>query len=339
MATAAETTVFPVSFVDRLAMIARLYYLDGLGQKEVAGLAGVSQAKVSRLLTLARERGLVCITVADYNPRHSELEARLCCRLGLDHAVVVKTGNGLKREDLRRMVGYFGAPPIASLLAPNDTVALAGGRTIRELAEHLPRDPARSLTIVQAMGSVEAGVNPFDAREIGRMLVQRLGGTFLSLNTPAFLPARHMRDALLALEQVRDVQTNLDRARVALIGLGTLNDSIFVERGVLNEAMIRTLKRSGAVGEICGRFFNVRGEECATGWRDRVVGISLDRLRKIPQVIAVVSGSDRSAAILAGIRGGVIKSLVIDDQGASTLLAFAARCGGGSKSHRMRKHS
>ena len=35
---------------DRLRLAARLYYVDGLGQNEVAKFAKVSQAKVSRLL-------------------------------------------------------------------------------------------------------------------------------------------------------------------------------------------------------------------------------------------------------------------------------------------------
>ena len=43
-----------------------------------------------------------------------------------------------------------------------------------------------------------------------------------------------------------------------------------------------------------------------------------------PRVIGIVSGSDRSPAILAAIRGGLIKSLVIDECGAGVLLAAAS---------------
>ena len=53
-------------------------------------------------------------------------------------------------------------------------------------------------------------------------------------------------------------------------------------------------------------------------------GVSVDQLRKIPQVIAVVSGGDRSAALLAAIRGRLVKSLVIDEVGAAALLAQPA---------------
>lgn len=306
---------------DRLRLVARLYYLDGLGQSEVAKFAKVSQAKVSRLLALARERGIVRITVADYDPRRRELEEQLRARLGLAAAVVIKSSEGLEGADLRRAVGHFGAAAVDALIEPRDTVALAGGRTIHELVHHLPATRTKALTVVQAMGTVDSSVNAFDAQEVGRVLAQRLGGGFLSLNTPAFIPEKRTRDALLELEQVRRVRDALACARVAIVGLGTLANSVFVERGTLDAAMSRELVRAGAVGEVCGRFIDARGNECATAWRDRVMSIPIDLLRRIPQVIGVVSGSDRSAAILAAIRGRIIKALVIDEVGASALLA------------------
>jgi len=306
---------------DRLRLVARLYYLDGLGQSEVAKFAKVSQAKVSRLLALAKERGIVRITVADYDPRRRELEDQLRARLGLTTAIVIKSSEGLEGSDLRRTVGHFGAAAVDALIEPRDTVALAGGRTIHELVHHLPATRTKSLTVVQAMGTVDSSVNAFDAQEVGRVMAQRLGGSFLSLNTPAFIPEKRMRDALLELEQVRIVRDTLARARVALIGMGTLANSVFVERGTLDASMRRELERAGTVGEVCGRFIDARGEECATAWRDRVMSIPIEQLRKIPHVIGVVSGSDRSAAILAAIRGRIIKALVIDELGAGALLA------------------
>ncbi|MDB6136215.1 MAG: transcriptional regulator with sigma factor-related N-terminal domain [Verrucomicrobiales bacterium] len=73
------------------------------------------------------------------------------------------------------------------------------------------------------------------------------------------------------------------------------------------------------MGEICGRFFNAEGQECDTPWRDRVVGIELEQLRTIPQVIGIVAGSNRSRAIAAAISGGLLKSLIIDEGGANAL--------------------
>jgi DNA-binding transcriptional regulator LsrR (DeoR family) len=307
---------------DRLRLVARLYYLDGLGQNEVAKFAQVSQAKVSRLLALAKERGIVRITVADYDPRRGELEEQLRSRFGLAETAVIKSSEGLGGADLRRTVGHFGAVFVDGIVRARDTVALAGGRTIHQLVHHLPETRTKSLTVVQAMGSVDSSVNGFDAQEVGRVMVQRMGGGFLSLNTPAFIPDKRTRDALLQLPQVRNVHEALDNARVALVGLGTLSNSVFVERGTLDATMLQELHRAGAVGEVCGRFIDANGDECATAWRDRVIGVRVEQLRNIPQVVAIVSGNDRSEAILAAIKGGIIKALVIDEAGAAALLAL-----------------
>lgn len=312
---------------DQLRLVARLYHLDGLGQSEVARFARVSQAKVSRLLAAARERGIVRITVSDYEPRRRELEERIRKRWGLATVAVLKGPGSIEPADLRRTVGHFGARIVDELLRPRDVLALAGGRTLHGLVQHLPESGSRELTVAQAMGSVDSSVSVHDAQEIGREMVRRLGGVFLSLNAPAFLPERRTRDALLRLPQVRNVRENLDRARVALVGIGTLANSVFVERGTLDAAMVREIGRAGAVGEICGRFFDARGEECGTDWRDRVISVELAQLRRIPLCLAVVSGTDRTAAIEAAIRGGLIKGLVIDEAGAAALLMSGSPAG------------
>ena len=86
--------------------------------------------------------------------------------------------------------------------------------------------------------------------------------------------------------------------------------------------MYRELARAGAIGESCGRFIDADGRECDTAWKDRVVSISVDQLKKIPLVVGVVSVSDRSPAIHAAIRGRLLRGLIIDEGGARSLLEF-----------------
>ncbi len=321
---------------DRLRLAARLYYIEGLGQQEVAKFVKVSQAKVSRLLALARERGIVRISVADYEPRRPDLEGQLIERFKLSEAIVLKAIDGLSSSDLRRSVGHFAAPMLSELIRPRDVVAVAGGRTLHELVHHLPEQPNRSLTVVQAMGSVDSQLNAFDASEVGRVLSQRLGGSFLALNTPAFMPDKQTRNALFNLGQVKDVHTRLGGANLALVGVGTLENSVFAERGVLGAQDVTALRQAGAVGEICGRFFDSEGNEIKSTWCDRVMSIELKQLRSIPLTLGIVSGSDRGPAILAAVQGGLIKGLIIDEAGAMALLTTPALVMRRKKSPRSR---
>lgn len=305
---------------DQLHLAARLYYVNGMGQDEVAKFVKVSQAKVSRLLALARERGIVRITVADYEPRERELETRLRVQLGLGAAIVIKAADNLPPSDLRKSLGLFASEAFAGLIEPKSIIAISGGRTVHALVQNVPASPSTVPTVVQSMGSVDSNINAFDAQEIGRTLSQRLGGSFVAMNTPAHVHDKKLRDALLGLDQVRSVNSLFDKANFAVVGIGTLDNSVFVDRGVFKDAEIEALKETGAVGEVCGRFFDASGKECDTSWRDRVMSIELEQLAKIPLVIGVVVGTDRSASIKAAIAGGFIKGLVIDEPGARALL-------------------
>jgi deoxyribonucleoside regulator len=128
---------------DLLTSVARLYYLDDRGQQEIADILGISRSKVSRLLTTAREVGVVRISVDDYDPRDREVEAALRARFGLRFAVVVRT-RGAPTESVRRMIGYFAGPDVSALVRPGAVVGVAGGRTLRELVEAMrPHGTAR----------------------------------------------------------------------------------------------------------------------------------------------------------------------------------------------------
>ncbi len=304
---------------EQIHLAARLYYLDGMSQSEVARLAKVSQAKVSRLLALARERGIVRISVAEYDSRHTELENRLRQTLGIHSAAVIKTMPGASEDETRRMVGHFGAAFVSSLIPERSTVALAGGRTMRELIVSLPEGQHRNLTILQAMGNIGPTVVSVDALELGRILSQHWSSSFMMLNTPALVPDHRTRDAFLALEPLKAVWQRYLSVDVALVGIGTLENSVFVERGILGADDVKQLADLGVVGEVFGRFFDAQGRECASQWKKRVISMELNQLKKIPQSIGIVAGADRASAICAAVRGGLLRTLVIDEAAARAI--------------------
>jgi deoxyribonucleoside regulator len=305
-----------------LRMAATLYYEDGLGQSEVARFVRVSQTKISRLLAAALDRGIVRITVEQYEARDEKLEQRLREKFGVRAAAVIKTTRESTREIARQTVGHFGAPFVASLLPTSGTVALGGGRSTAEVIHRFRRGDIRRLSVVQAMGSIDANISPVDALELGRAIVKLWGGEFVTLSTPAFVADKKTRDFFLASAQIRPVWQRLRNADAALVGVGPLENSVYFERGVLSAADVSHLRSCGAVGEICGRFFDAQGRECKSRWRDRAISVELEQLQRIPQVIGVAAGADRAATVAAAMRGGFIKSLLIDDQGAEALLAM-----------------
>ena len=283
-----------------LITVAKLYYEEGKSQAEVAHLLDTSQAKVSRLLGMARSRGIIRITVAKFEPRNAALELQLQRRFFLRHAIVIKRPAKSTPPQVRGMVGHAAAPTIAELIHPGAIVGIAGGRTLHQVINWIKPEEAKGVRVVQLMGSVEATVSELDAMELGRILAERMHGTFHTLNAPAIVADRATRDVFLAHSQISGVCEFYRDVDVALVGVGAPDNSVFVSRGVLSENNVEYLRKRGTVGEICGRFFDSTGRECDTMYRERVIGIELDQLRAIKEVIGVVTGADRAAAVLRG---------------------------------------
>lgn len=304
-----------------ITSVARMYHLDGLGQSEIANICGVSRSTVSRLLTTARERGIVRISVDDYDPRNQGLERQLIERFALRNAVVVRELSGAPGS-IRRAVGYLAAPIVAGWIGGQSLVGLAGGRTLSELVHNIePRKHGVGPAFVQLMGTFGASPGRIDASELSRTLARRFQGTFLTLNAPAFAQNQRARDLFLLHDEIRSIWNAFDSLDLALVGVGTLDESVIVERGMLKAEAFAEVRAAGAVGEICGRFFDDQGQECSSQLRDCVVSIGLDGLRACQDVAAVVSGPSRARALRAAIRGDIVKSIVIDQTGAQSLLS------------------
>lgn len=305
---------------DFLAAAARLCYIDGIPQQQVAEMLNISQAKVSRILNLARQRGIVRIQVKEYEPRNAGIEEKLKRGFGLRDAIVIRTPGGSAAENLPRQVGYFGGKELGGFLPPETRLGLAGGRTIMHAIDGLlSSGGARRITAVQLMGNVCPTPDVSDASELGRKLTAG-SGVFMALNAPIFVRDKAFRESLLRHEQLKLVMDAYATLDLALVGVGTPGNSLFTFQKVITPRQAEELCEKGAVGEICGHFFDREGRELDTEFGDRVVSIGLECLRRIPRVIAVVCGKDRAEAIYGAVKGGLINALLIDETGAERLL-------------------
>jgi deoxyribonucleoside regulator len=306
-----------------IRITAKLYYIDGFNQNDIAELIGISRPKVSRLLTRALNEGIVQIKVEDYDPRNRTLEKELKDNFNLNHVLVIKLWGETDIESVRRTIGYFAAPIVAEWIFPNAIIGVSGSRSIFRLIQQIkPPSGTRGITTVQLMGNIDAKVSDFDSIELCRMLASSFGGLYYVLNAPALAPDVNSRQIFLAHKDVKTIWKLYRDMNIAFVGIGSLTQSSFIERGIIGPHDVDKLMKHGAIGEICGRFYDQYGQECASELLDRVIGISLDELREKREVVGVTCGSRRAEAIYAALNSRIIKSLVIDEHGAEAVLTI-----------------
>jgi DNA-binding transcriptional regulator LsrR (DeoR family) len=309
----------------QLILAARLYYLEGMSQAEIATFVRVSQPKISRMLAIAQQRGIVRISVPEYESRNPELEKALAKTFSID-AVVIHSIGGVEMIPLRRIMGYFAASVVGKWIKAHSLVVLSGGRAVQALVEQMqPVQPIPDLRIATGMGHIDSMPGPYDASELCRDLARRWQGSVLSLNGPLIFPDEGSCQEVVRLPQIQEVLRAVVRANVLIFGVGAMHNSLLFERDLFTRAEIGKLADAGAVGEVLGRFYNAKGVECQTTVRNRTLSIDLAKLRGIARRIAVVVGVDRTAAVLGAIRGKILNTLVTEESCAEALLRMGSR--------------
>ncbi len=304
-----------------LAQVASLYYEQNLTQTDIADRLGLSRVKVYRLLTEAREAGVVRIQIEWPIQRDSDLEARLRERFSLPEALVLKTGLTDPAGTLAQL-GQLAATLLETHLTDAQTIALCPGRSTHAVVHALKPNIAANIRVVQAIGNMPDALLEYDAAALARGLAQKLGGEVVYLSSP--LVADTMESAGVLRTQ-RDIARALDAARhadLALVGVGDLDpvSSGFVRTGLLSAAELDALRADGATGDIAWRIFDGAGRLHPCDFNQRVIGLSLADLTGIARVVAVAAGIHKADAIRAALRSGALHALATDDRTAAAVL-------------------
>lgn len=310
-----------------LARLAHRWYVDGRTQGEIAREFGLSRPKVQRLLERARGEGVVEIHIAAPMGLDLDLEARLVSRFGLVHVIVSPRRDD--PESQRAGVARAAAGYLEGRLQSGSVVAVSHGRDTGAVPRYFrPPDPI-GCVFASAMGGspkVDAPTNP---NEICVALAERCGGRAEGLYAPAYVGDSEVRDSLLAQEAVRQTLKVAANADVALVGIGGTDDGCtMVRSGCLSRREIARLRKQGAVGDVLGNYVDVDGEHLAAPHSGRLIGLSIDQLRDIGTVIAVVSGDEKPLAILGVLRAGIVDVLVVDEPNARAVMELSGSGGG-----------
>jgi DNA-binding transcriptional regulator LsrR (DeoR family) len=309
-----------------LLAAARLYYLQGRSQAEVADALGTSRSNVSRMLTEALRQSIVEIRINDPEGRVHELEDELSSTFGLNQVRVAHTRlvPGLRVEDA---VGRLASRLLLDELKDSMTVALSWGRALQAMVYATTADHEfHRLTLTQLVGGLSSISNEISGQELVRELAVRLGAEYRFLHAPATLESTTSRHALMAEPSISAALAEAGRADVAFVGIGTpthgssaaILDSLNLDASEQDEFWAHE-----PVGDVAARYYNAQGTPIRGVVDDRVLGITLEGLLEIPNVVGVASGRAKTPGLLGALRGRIIDSLVCDEALARSVLSAA----------------
>ncbi|OMQ21866.1 sugar-binding transcriptional regulator [Serratia oryzae] len=304
-----------------LTEIAVAYYQDEITQEEIAKKFGISRIKVGRLLKRAKEEGIVEITVRYHPVFSTRLEQQMLERFPISRALIALDYQD--EEEQRRQVAALVSGYLAMSLKDDTVLAVGQGRNVAAIADHIGSVAQKNCKFICGIGGTHRPGDAINADHISRRLAKKFGGSSETLYAPAYVENRALKDAFM---QNGTIKETLDRARkadVALVGIGDMNEnSYMVKLGWFTpHEIIDASLNQGVIGDIAGYdFFNAQGQHVDTVMNDRVIGLSIDELRRIPCVIAIASENTKALAILGALRTGAIDIIATSALNIRTIL-------------------
>ncbi len=289
----------------RLAYVARRYYLEDQKQRDIARELGVSRPLVSRMLSEARELGIVEITIHEPGARAAGLLEQLRLRGSIRGGVLVE--EGADNDATNRLLSQ-GAVELLRQLGVR-RLGVGWGYLIGQLVTWLEENPQPGSTVTDIcplVGNASIPARNYQSNENVRLMARQMGATPHFLYLPALPDSLEEKQVLSSTEVYRRICQQWEEMDAALVNIGDYPSSpdfaSLVRYGGL-------LQQEHACGRMLIYYFNEEGYVIQSE-KDFAIQIPIDILKRCPNIIGVCSANTSAKALRGALRSGFLTHVV-----------------------------
>ena len=289
----------------RLAYVARRYYLEDQRQSDIARELGVSRPMVSRMLSEARELGIVEITIHEPGAREARLLERLRLTSSIRGGVLVEEGES--GDGTNRLLSQ-GAVELLRQLGSR-RLGVGWGYLIGQLVTWLEENPQPDSAVTDIcplVGNASIPARNYQSNENVRLMAQQLGAFPHFLYLPALPESLEEKQVLCSTEVYRQIHQQWERLDTALVNIGDYPSSPDFASLVRYGSQ---LQRQRACGRMLIYYFNEEGTVIRSD-QDPAIQIPIDILRRCPNIIGVCSANTSANALGGALKSGMFTHIV-----------------------------
>jgi len=264
---------------------------------------GLSQARVSRLLTAAAEANIIRTVVMPPQGLFADLEAELENAFGLLEVHLVDPASD-SAQDLHDGLGRTLASSFQISPIDGKTVGLSLSNQMLDsfvgCLEDFPH--AKAQAVIQLCGAIGSPVSKHDLDVATDRLARLTSSSAIYLRSPALTPSVNVRSAFAENDLgTRDALAAMDRLDVAIFEIASGGEL-------------------GAAGVINLRLIDESGRSIQSDRDALLIAATLEQIGKASRRIGVGGGTANHQAVLATVLGGLANVLITDFDTAEFLL-------------------
>ena len=291
--------------LQRLANVAKRYYLEDQKQSDIAAELGVSRPLISRMLREARECGMVEIII------HSPLEKRKALMDQLSAVSSISAGilaaDGADDKETNQRLSQSAFELLEQIEAKR--VGIGWGHFIGQMVSTLEEEapyPSGVEHVCPLLGNAGVPIRNYHSSENVRVLASGLGAEPYFLNLPALAESVEEKQILCSTELYHQAEQQWRQLDTALVNIGNFPstpDFASVARyGDL-------LQRQRACGRLLAYFYNEQGQIIRSE-QDFIIQIPLEQLKTCPHIVGLCSANTSIHALRGALKTGLFTHLV-----------------------------
>jgi len=303
------------------ARAAWMYYVAGVTQQEIARALGLSRQVAQRLVSSAREMGMVSVKI-DHPVTHClHLAGDIQAKYDLDLCRVVPSAN-LDDDAIQQMLAVEGAAVMSQFISEEtpQVFGIGSGKTLRSIIDALPwidRQQHQCVSMIGAIARDDSGTR----YDVPLKMAEKMQGKYFFIPAPLYADTPEDKAMWVQHQVYQRVTQRAMQADVAFVGIGEVEPGCPLNaEGFITDAQVAALNARGVVGEMLGHFFNQQGQRIWGETDDLLTSVQLEsRTRR--KIIGFAGSERKYPAIRAALTGGWVSGLVTDEDTALKLLA------------------
>jgi len=310
---------------DRLEMIAevaRLYYQEGKSQAEIGKLFNLSHSTISRIIAEAHQEKIVEIIIRYPRKTIPSLSQDIQSKLGLKAAYVMPVSGNSFRELIDNL-GQLAARTVEQYLQDGITLGISLGMAVATTVRNIKVTQPIHIKVVRLQGATDNEL--MEGTDLAQILSAQMGNDAMIIPSPWLMKSTEAKQLIMQEPSVVEAIRIAERSDIALVGMGSMipEVSTILRNNLITVDELLSLESKGAVGEICGKFYDIQGNILDDEFNERTISIDISKLAHFETVIGVAGSVHKAKAILGAIRGGLINVLVTDSETARELIKLS----------------
>lgn len=241
-----------------------------------------------------------------------QLERALCTYLGVKKVIIIPGDidiDSFAKEELGRVAAFH----LDQIIKNVKTIAVAGGTTLAEVSNHIITEDCKDLLILPARGGLGEKVE-IQANTIAAKISDKLNASYRLLHVPDYM-SKKSAEQLVTDPYIAPIISLIKDTDVLIHGIG--DPVVMAKRRGLSFDELDRINDYSASGEAFGYYFSNNGKIV---YSSPSIGLNIDDLGKIKNVIAIAGGESKAPAIQSVTRAGFIDCLITDEGAARKII-------------------